>query len=170
MLLLHTPHSAFCAGADLRERKTMSPTQVSDFLNSLRSMLAELEALRIPTVAVVDGFAMGGGTELALGCDIRVGGPGLKMALPEVKLGIIPGAGGTQRLTRLVGPSKAKELIFTGRRIEGPEAERIGLINVLAEQPQTAWEAALILSRQIISSGTSTVQVVLQAECSSQLR
>lgn len=75
LLLLHTPHSGtFCAGADLRERKTMTETQVSLFLDSLRAMLSELEALLVPTVAVVDGFAMGGGTELALGCDLRVGG------------------------------------------------------------------------------------------------
>ena len=97
-------------------------------------------------------------------------GPGTKVSLPETKLGIIPGAGGTQRLTRTVGVSKAKELIFTGRRVEGEEAERIGqssspakprflpnppgLLNVLARGPETAWEAALLLSRQILTSGT----------------
>ena len=74
-MLLHSPHpGTFCAGADLRERKTMSPTQVSSFLDSLRALVGEIEALKIPSIAVVDGYALGGGTELALGCDIRVGG------------------------------------------------------------------------------------------------
>jgi methylglutaconyl-CoA hydratase len=124
----------------------MTQSQVSDFLDSLRGLVGELEQLKIPTIAVVDGFALGGGTELALGCDLRVGGESrirplstperltkscgvgkdTVMALPETKLGIIPGAGGTQRLTKLVGVSKAKELIFTGRRLTGEEAERIG--------------------------------------------
>lgn len=89
-------------------------------------MITELESLSIPTIAVMDGGALGGGAELAMGCDIRVGGPGTLIGLPEVKLGIIPGAGGTQRLGRLVGLAKAKELVFTGRRIDGVEAERIG--------------------------------------------
>lgn len=127
MLLLHTPHPGmFCSGADLRERRTMSPPQVSAFLTSLRDMLHELESLAVPTVAVVDGMALGGGCELALGCDLRVGGPGAVLSLPEAKLGIIPGAGGTQRAARLLGVSRAKELVFTGRRVAADEAERIG--------------------------------------------
>jgi hypothetical protein len=82
IMLLHSPHpGAFCAGADLRERKTMSPTQVSSFLDSLRSLVGEIEALKIPTIAVVDGFALGGGTEIALGCDMRVGG---KSGIPDI--------------------------------------------------------------------------------------
>lgn len=73
--MLHTPHpGTFCAGADLRERRTMSPAQVSDFLDSLRSLISELEAVRVPSIGVVDGYALGGGTEIALGCDMRVGG------------------------------------------------------------------------------------------------
>lgn len=109
----------------------MSPSAVSAFLDSLRAMLSELEALPIPTIAIVDGVALGGGAELALGCDLRVGGPSALVGLPEVKLGIIPGAGGTQRMARLIGGGKAKELIYTGRRIEGVEAERIGESAVL---------------------------------------
>lgn len=124
----------------------MSQTQVSDFLDSLRSLISELEAARVPSIGVVDGYALGGGTEIALGCDLRVGGvsgllpplcitdgrltqagSGTIMSLPEAKLGIIPGAGGTQRITRLLGVAKAKELIYTGKRMSGEEAERIGL-------------------------------------------
>ncbi|ORX36580.1 ClpP/crotonase-like domain-containing protein [Kockovaella imperatae] len=164
LLLLHTPFTGmFCAGADLRERATMSQTQVSDFLNALRSMMQELEGLSVPTISVVDGFAMGGGTELALSCDLRVGGPKTTMALPETKLGIIPGAGGTQRLTRLVGVAKAKELIYTGRRIEGIEAERIGLVNLLAREPSSAWDAALALSRQILTSAPLALRAAKMA-------
>ncbi|WWD03040.1 hypothetical protein V865_001084 [Kwoniella europaea PYCC6329] len=150
ILLLHSfQPNLFCSGADLRERRTMSTTQVSSFLDSLRDMLRELEGIKIPSIAVIDGYALGGGAELALGCDLRVGGENTKIALPETKLGIIPGAGGTQRLTHLVGVSRAKELIYTGKHIDGVEAERIGLINTYSPQP---FQSALSLSRQIISS------------------
>ncbi|KAK6910030.1 methylglutaconyl-CoA hydratase [Kwoniella mangroviensis CBS 8886] len=150
ILLLHSSQpDLFCSGADLRERRTMSTSQVSSFLDSLRDMLRELEGIKIPSIAVIDGYALGGGAELALGCDLRVGGENTKIALPETKLGIIPGAGGTQRLTHLVGVSKAKELIYTGRHIDGVEAECIGLINTYSPQP---FQSALSLSRQIISS------------------
>ena len=104
----------------------MSPTSVHLFLDSLRAMISELEALPIPTIAVIDGTALGGGAELALGCDMRVGGQGTVIGLPEVKLGIVPGAGGTQRLARLIGGARAKEVVFTGRRMGGEEAERLG--------------------------------------------
>ncbi|OXB39810.1 methylglutaconyl-CoA hydratase [Cryptococcus neoformans] len=152
LLIQSSNPSLFCSGADLRERRTMSPMQVSNFLDNLRQLLAELEALPIPTVAVIDGYALGGGAELALGCDLRVGGDNTKIALPETKLGIIPGAGGTQRLTRIVGVAKSKELIFTGRHVQGPEAEHIGLLNIYASSPSSPFEAALILARQILTS------------------
>ncbi|WVQ72503.1 hypothetical protein IAR50_002059 [Cryptococcus sp. DSM 104548] len=152
LLLTSSTSSLFCSGADLRERRTMSPLGVSNFLDSLRCLLGELESVQIPTVGVVDGYALGGGAELALACDLRVGGENTKMALPEAKLGIIPGAGGTQRLMRLVGVSKAKELIFTGRYVNGQEAERLGLLNIYAQPPSSAWEASLILARQILTS------------------
>ncbi|WVF71241.1 hypothetical protein IAT40_006042 [Kwoniella sp. CBS 6097] len=142
VLLLHSSSPGlFCSGADLRERRTMSPQQVSAFLDSLRDMLAELEGVKVPSIAVVDGYALGGGAELALACDLRVGGQHTKIALPETKLGIIPGAGGTQRLTHLIGVSKAKELIFTGRHVGGEEAERIGLLNAFAHPPTPTSES-----------------------------
>lgn len=153
VLLLTTPHpGTFCSGADLRERLSMSPTSVHLFLDSLRAMISELEALPIPTIAVIDGPALGGGAELALGCDMRVGGQGTVIGLPEVKLGIIPGAGGTQRLARLMGGARAKEVVFTGRRLGGEEAERIGFLNKFAQPPSTPLQEALLLSRQITTS------------------
>ncbi|WVR07115.1 hypothetical protein IAU60_004155 [Kwoniella sp. DSM 27419] len=142
----------FCSGADLRERRTMSPAQVSSFLDSLRALLGELEGTKMPSIAVMDGYALGGGAELALACDLRVGGEHTKIALPETKLGIIPGAGGTQRMTHLVGAAKAKELIFTGRHVGGPEAHRIGFLNQLATAPGTPLDSATLLAGQILTS------------------
>ncbi|CAK9184998.1 unnamed protein product [Ilex paraguariensis] len=117
----------FCAGADLKERKTMSPSEVQAFVNTLRSTFSFLEALHIPTIAVIEGAALGGGLEMALSCDIRICGEDAVLGLPETGLAIIPGAGGTQRLPRLVGKSVAKELIFTGRKIGGRDALSMGM-------------------------------------------
>lgn len=100
--------------------------QVDKFLNDMNAMMRNLEKLPMPTVAAVQGPAMGGGTEFALCCDLRTGQRETTFALPEVKLGIIPGAGGTQRLTHLLGRSKAMELIFTGRRVNVEEALELG--------------------------------------------
>ena len=117
----------FCAGADLVERRTMSQEQVDKFLLDLRGTLGKLENLPMPTIAAIDGPALGGGVELALACDLRVAGHSVtKIGLPETKLGIIPGAGGTQRLTRLLGLAKAKNLIFTGRALTAQEALEYG--------------------------------------------
>jgi len=107
----------FCAGADLKERKGMSEEQAREFVRELRATFTMLEQMECPTIAVVDGPALGGGTELALCTDIRVCTREAIFGLPETGLAIIPGAGGTQRLPRLIGISRAKELIFTGDRV-----------------------------------------------------
>jgi enoyl-CoA hydratase/carnithine racemase len=139
---------AFCAGADLKERRTMSEQQVQLFIRTIRDAFSELERLPKPVIAAINGVALGGGTELALACDLRVMSETAQMGLTETSLGIIPGAGGTQRLPRLIGKGKAKELIFTARRIAAEEALAIGLVNrvVAAEQ---VMPAALELARQI---------------------
>jgi len=124
---------AFCAGADLKERRDMAPEQVRHFVNLLRATMGSLASLSKPTIAAINGFALGGGCELALACDMRVMASAAVIGLPETHLGIIPGAGGTQRLARLLGPSLAKELIFSGRRLTGEAAQRVGLVNVVAE-------------------------------------
>lgn len=126
VVVIHGIGPVFCAGADLRERKGMSQPEVAKFLDDLNAMVCELEDLPLPTIAAVPGPALGGGTELALGCDLRTGSKETSFALPETKLGIIPGAGGTQRLTHLLGMPKAMELIFTGRRVGSEEAQRLG--------------------------------------------
>jgi enoyl-CoA hydratase/carnithine racemase len=118
---------AFCAGADLKERASMSPDEVRAFLDQLRRTFRALELSDCVFVAFLNGVAFGGGTELALCCDLRVVAAEAELGLTEVKLGIIPGAGGTQRLPRLVGKGVAKELILTGRRVASAEAVQLGL-------------------------------------------
>ena len=128
VILTGAGDKAFCAGADLKERQEMSASEVREFLQSLRELFLSMEASRCVFVAFVNGAALGGGTELALACDIRIAAGHAQLGLTEVRLGIIPGGGGTQRLPRLIGPGKAKELIFCGRRVSAEEALRIGLI------------------------------------------
>lgn len=120
---------AFCAGADLKERATMPEEKVKEFIYNIRNLFTEIENLPKPVIAAINGVALGGGTELALACDIRIASDNATMGLTETRLAIIPGAGGTQRLPRIVGIAKAKELIFTGRRISANEALDISLVN-----------------------------------------
>jgi len=120
---------AFCAGADLKERATMPPDKVKAFILTIRNLFTAIENLNKPVIAAVNGIALGGGTEMALASDIRIAAHTALMGLTETRLAIIPGAGGTQRLPRLVGKGKAKELIFTGQRINAEEALTIGLVN-----------------------------------------
>ncbi|UCF90226.1 MAG: enoyl-CoA hydratase/isomerase family protein [Desulfobacterales bacterium] len=120
---------AFCAGADLKERATLNPEQVKEFIYTIRNLFSSIEQLNKAVIAAVNGVALGGGTELALASDIRIASRNATMGLTEARLAIIPGAGGTQRLPRLVGRGKAKELIFTGQRVGAEEALNIGLVN-----------------------------------------
>lgn len=130
----------------------MSQQEASAFVQELRNAFAAVADLPMPTIAAVDGFALGGGAELALACDLRVCGRDAQFAFPETRLGIIPGAGGTQRLPRLLGRSRAKELIFTGRRVDAHEALRIGLVDHFADEPSCV-EAALALARDVAAAG-----------------
>ncbi len=120
---------AFCAGADLKERATMGEVQVKEFLFTIGALFSAIESLGKPVIAAINGVALGGGLELALAADIRMAAQEASLGLTETRLAIIPGAGGTQRLPRLVGMAKAKELIFTGRRIDAAEAHAMGLVN-----------------------------------------
>jgi enoyl-CoA hydratase/carnithine racemase len=124
---------AFCAGADLKERLTMSEAEVRGFLSSIRRLFNKIEGLPLPVIAAINGVALGGGMELALACDLRVAAATATMRFTETQLAIIPGAGGTQRLPRLVGVGLAKELIYTGREFTAQEAFESGLVNRLAE-------------------------------------
>ncbi len=131
---------AFCAGADLKERATLAPDQVREYIFTIRNLFTSVEELSKAVIAGVNGIALGGGTELALACDIRLASQTATMGLTETRLAIIPGAGGTQRLPRLVGRGKAKELIFTGQRISAEEALKIGLVNKVCEKKELLGE------------------------------
>ncbi len=120
---------AFCAGADLAERKGMSESEVIDYHNLIQQAMLAVETLPQPTIAAINGSAFGGGTELALACDLRIMYEPAVLRLTEVNLGIIPGAGGTQRLPRLIGKSRAKEMILTTRPIAAVEAHSWGLVH-----------------------------------------
>ena len=143
---------AFCSGADLKERATLAPDQVRRFIGTIRDTFTAIEALPQPVIAAVNGVALGGGTELALACDLRVASERATLGLTEVKLAIIPGAGGTQRLPRLVGLGRAKDLIFTGRSIGAAEALAIGLVNRVVPAADLA-RTARELAEQMLSAG-----------------
>lgn len=152
----------FCAGADLKERAKMQPSEVGPFVSKARSLINELGNLPMPTIAVLDGAALGGGLEMALACDIRVAASSAKMGLVETKLAIIPGAGGTQRLPRTVGVSMAKELIFSGRVVDGTEAKTIGLVSHVVEQNEAgdaAYHRALSLAKEFLPQGPIAVRL-----------
>uniref|UniRef100_A0A8B9EQH2 Enoyl-CoA hydratase domain containing 2 n=1 Tax=Anser cygnoides TaxID=8845 RepID=A0A8B9EQH2_ANSCY len=143
----------FCAGADLKERAKMDDAEVGHFVKRLRNLMDEIAALPVPTIAAIDGYALGGGLEMALACDLRVAASSAKMGLIETTRGLLPGAGGTQRLPRCVGVGLAKELIFTGRQIDGQEAFSMGLVNHAVpqnEQGDAAYQRALTLAKEIL--------------------
>lgn len=120
---------SFCAGADIAYMVNIEPMKAEKYATSAQSVLNKIEKLEKPVIAAINGFALGGGCELALVCDIRIASSNAKIGQPEVTIGIPPGWGGTQRLTRIVGPAKAKELIFSGKMITAEEAAQIGLVN-----------------------------------------
>ena len=130
---------AFCAGADIAYMVNIDPIKAEKYASSAQAVLNKIERLEKPVIAAVNGFALGGGCELALVCDIRIASSNAKIGQPEVTIGIPPGWGGTQRLVRIVGPAKAKELVFTGKMITAEEAAQIGLVNKVvsleAEEP-----------------------------------
>ncbi|XP_005066356.1 methylglutaconyl-CoA hydratase, mitochondrial [Mesocricetus auratus] len=152
----------FCAGADLKERAKMHSSEVGPFVSKIRAVINDIANLPVPTIAAIDGLALGGGLELALACDIRVAASSAKMGLVETKLAIIPGGGGTQRLPRAIGMSLAKELIFSARVLDGQEAKSVGLISHVLEQNQegdAAYRKALDLAREFLPQGPVAMRV-----------
>lgn len=139
---------AFCAGADLKERKGMNEEETRKTIALIGKTVNHFESLAQPVIAAINGVAFGGGLELALACDIRMASSTAKIGLTETALGIIPGAGGTQRLPRLIGMGKAKELIYTARRLSAEEAYQYGIIEHIVE-PQDLLEQAKELAREI---------------------
>lgn len=147
---------AFCAGADLKERATLSEVQVKEFIRTIRDTFTMLEEMSKPTMAVMNGVAFGGGLEMALACDLRYAAESARMGLTETSLAIIPGAGGTQRLPRVVGKARAKELIFTARRITAREAAEMGLVNEVVPDDRLL-ERAFEVAQEIASNGPLAV-------------
>uniref|UniRef100_A0A8C3W0G6 Enoyl-CoA hydratase domain containing 2 n=1 Tax=Catagonus wagneri TaxID=51154 RepID=A0A8C3W0G6_9CETA len=152
----------FCAGADLKEREQMSEAEVGVFVQRLRGLMNEIAAFPAPTIAAMDGFALGGGLELALACDLRVAASSAVMGLIETTRGLLPGAGGTQRLPRCLGVALAKELIFTGRRLSGAQAQALGLVNHAVaqnEEGNAAYHRALALAQEILPQAPIAVRL-----------
>jgi enoyl-CoA hydratase len=153
---------AFVAGADIAELARMGPLDGVEVSRAGQDTFRLLERMPKPVIAAVNGFALGGGLELALACHIRIASARARFGLPEVKLGIIPGYGGTVRLPRLVGRGRALELMLTGEMIDAQEAYRIGLVNRV-EEPDALLDAARELARRIVANGPVAVALALEA-------
>ncbi|WP_371380484.1 short-chain-enoyl-CoA hydratase [Sporomusa aerivorans] len=148
---------AFVAGADITEMQSMTAIEARSWGQLGQAVFSKIENLPKPVIAAVNGFALGGGCELAMACDIRIASDKAKFGQPEVSLGIIPGFGGTQRLPRLVGKGRAKEILFTGEIIDAPEAYRIGLVNKVVA-PDELMSAAIAMAHKIMSQAPLAVQ------------
>jgi 3-hydroxypropionyl-coenzyme A dehydratase len=169
VILTGAGERSFCAGADISYMVDIDPMQAEKYASSAQSVINKIERLEKPVIAAVNGFALGGGCELAMACDIRIASSNAKIGQPEVTIGIPPGWGGTQRLTRLVGPARAKEMIFTGKMISADDAYQIGLVNKVvsvgpddalppeapkgdaAKEKDRANEVARILNRKLMN-------------------
>jgi 3-hydroxypropionyl-coenzyme A dehydratase len=169
---------SFCAGADISYMVNIDPMQAERYATSAQDIINRIDRLEKPVIAAINGFALGGGCELAMACDIRIASSNAKMGQPEVTIGIPPGWGGTQRLMRLVGPAKAKELIFTGKMITADEAYEIGLVNKVinigpddklppeapkgdaVKEKEQAIEIAKILNKKLMDECTSLAKEV----------
>lgn len=138
---------AFCVGGDLKERAAMSEQEVERLRERIVRLMHSWIAFSKPMIAAVNGVALGGGCEIALACDLRVASEDARFGLPETRVGVIPGGGGTQLLPRLIGPTKAKEVIFTGGEIEAREAERIGLVNRVVPREEVLAAAVELAER-----------------------
>jgi enoyl-CoA hydratase/carnithine racemase len=149
-VVLYGGPKVFAAGADIKEMQAMDYSAMVARSKGLQDSFSAVAAVPKPVVAAVNGYALGGGCELALCADIRIAGEEARFGQPEIQLGIVPGAGGTQRLPRLVGPAKAKDMIFTGRHVKPDEALRIGLVDRVVPDEEvydTAWEWAARLAK-----------------------
>lgn len=156
-LILTGTGRSFSTGADLKERASMNPSEVRDFLLRVGALFGRIETLGCPVICAINGFAFGGGLELALCSDVRLAAEDAQVGLTETSLGIIPGAGGTQRLTRLIGPSRAKLLIFTARKISAAEAGRLGIVE-LVTAPDSLMSAAMDLALEAAKNAPIAVR------------
>jgi len=147
---------AFIAGADIKQMKDMNPSEAKKFAEIGHKLLMNIENSRLPFIAAVNGYALGGGCEVMMACDICIASASAKIGQPEINLGIHPGFGGTQRLPRLVGRMKAKELLLTGENIDANEAHRIGLVNMVVPDDKIMEEAERIANKIVSKSTVQT--------------
>lgn len=162
IILTGSGEKAFVAGADIAAMQSLSALEARQFAKLGHQVMRHIEACPKPVIAAVNGFALGGGCELALGCDIRVAAENARFGQPEVNLGVIPGFGGTQRLARLIGKGRALELIFTGMMIDAAEAYRIGLANKVVPLEQLL-DTAKKMAATIISKSPYAVRLAKEA-------
>ena len=153
---------SFVAGADIAEMKDKDKAQAAEYGAFGNKVFSRIENFRCPVIAAINGFALGGGCELAMSCDIRIASNKARFAQPEVGLGITPGFGGTQRLARLIGAGKAKELIYTCRQVKADEALSIGLVNLVTE-PEKLMEEAMNMAKTISAQAPIAVKCAKQA-------
>lgn len=162
LILTGAGDKAFVAGADISELATYNPLTAKNFAQNGHAIFARLQALPIAVIAAVNGFALGGGTEIAIACDFIYASENAKFGQPEINLGLIPGFGGTQRLPRLIGANRAKELVFTGKMISAAEAEKIGLANKVVP-PEQLMAEVMQTAREIASKGKVSLRAAKAA-------
>jgi len=155
-LIINGDGENFCAGADIKEMKDFTPQDAREFSEIGHRVLRKIESLRVPVIAAVHGYALGGGCEIMLACDIRVGTKDAKIGQPEVKIGVLPGFGGTQRLINLIGKGRGMLMIFTGEWITGEKAYEIGLIDILADEGKHL-EKAKEIANKIKKAGPNAI-------------
>jgi len=155
-VIVYGGEKVFAAGADIKEMAELDFVQMSEIIADLQSALGAIADIPKPTVAAITGYALGGGLEVALGADRRIAGDNVKLGVPEILLGIIPGGGGTQRLARLVGPAKAKDMVFTGRFVGAEEALQIGLIDEMVA-PDEVYNAARKWASQFTGAASRAI-------------
>jgi enoyl-CoA hydratase/carnithine racemase len=153
---------AFCAGADLIERQSLAAEERSGHTESILQMVEQVAAIPVPVIAAIRGYALAGGAELAIGCDLRFAAGDAVLGFPEVRIGIFPGAGGVARLPHLIGPSAAADLLYTGRQVLAEEALALGLVDRVLS-PGEELEAAMAKAREIAAAAPLAVRAVKQA-------
>ncbi|MDH3283839.1 MAG: enoyl-CoA hydratase-related protein [Acidobacteriota bacterium] len=162
IVLTGAGEKAFVAGADIAEMSGLTPTEARDFAREGQALGAMFDRAGKPVIAAVNGFALGGGCELALACHMRVASPNARFGQPEVSLGLIPGFGGTQRLTRVVGETRALEMILGGAMIDAEKAELWGLVNVVARESSAVAEARR-LAGEMLTKGPVAIRLSIEA-------
>ncbi|HEY7225841.1 MAG TPA: enoyl-CoA hydratase-related protein [Micromonosporaceae bacterium] len=157
-VVVYGGEKVFAAGADIRQMLEMSYEDMSARAGALSAALGAVAGVPKPVVAAINGYALGGGCEIALACDWRVAAADAKLGLPEIALGVIPGGGGTQRLARLVGSARAKQLVLTGRLVDGTEAHAIGLVDTVVPAGESVYEAALAMVRRYVDGPARAIR------------